>query len=87
MTVGECTNTDSVLVSLAKELEEKKMSIESATEFFLSPKDAPPKPGRIAQMWKDVISDPIIPFDKEKREKIVAGLDERFKDHLPEWKR
>ena len=86
MALGECTNTDACLVSLAEELQEKRMSIESATEFYLSAKNVPPKPGRIAQMWKDTVGDPVIPFDKDKREKIVAGLDERFRNHLAEWK-
>lgn len=87
MTVGECSNTGTSMVSLAKELEANQIPFESATEFFLSPQNVPPKPGRIAQMWKDLVGQPIIPFDKEKREELVAKLDERLKDHLAEWKK
>lgn len=88
LTSGDCPNTDKVLLSLAEELHSNQVLVESVSEcFFLSPAKDVPMSGRIAQMWKNVIGGPIIPFNKDERERMTATLDEKFQQHLAEWKR
>ena len=82
---GDCLNSDDVLISLAKFLQESRVPFESVTECYFSPNTETPEPGRIAQMWRQVIGEPIIPFDKVKRQRIVDSLDEKFERHLAEW--
>lgn len=83
-TVGDCQSTDDTLVSIANDLQKTKEPVESVTEYYLLPSDIP-KPGRIAQIWQQVIGGPIIPYDKTERQRIMASLDEQFKGHLAEW--
>jgi molecular chaperone HtpG len=71
--------------AFAEGLKTAGFSYESITEVFFKPTDERPSPGLIAQVWKDAINGPIIPFDLTKRNKIIDGLDERFHHHLAQW--
>jgi hypothetical protein len=86
VTFGECPSTGSMLIELANDLKSNHISIENATECFLTDMNDSPKPGRIAQMWKDVIGGPIIPFDEAERQRIVSKLSDQYKDHIEEWR-
>lgn len=86
ITFGDCKNKDSVLGSLADDFLKNRAPVESATEFYLSAENEAPKPGRIAQMWKEVLGKPIIPFDKTRRQAMVEKLNGLFERHLEEWR-
>jgi len=72
---------------LSEDFLKRQVSIESITEFYLSAESKAPKPDRIAQMWKEVLGKPIIPFDKTRRRTMVEALNGRLEHHLEEWKR
>jgi hypothetical protein len=84
-TVGHCSKPDPDFVDLVKNLKNEDFSYESITEIYLTTFEEYPAPGRISQMWKEVIGGPIIPFDKLKRQKIIAQMDDKFSRHLAEW--
>lgn len=86
ITFGECTNKDSILASVADELLKNRETIESVTEFYLSTETKPPRPGRIAQIWKKIIGKPIIPFDKIRRQTMTEGMNGQLDKHLEEFK-
>ncbi len=84
-TVGDCPANDNVLRSLAKDFKENRVQIESVTECYFLPVSEHPKPGRIAHLWQDVIGGPVIPFDYEERQRILAKLNKQFEHHVTEW--
>jgi molecular chaperone HtpG len=84
-TVGDCPGTGEVLVSIAQEMLKNRAPFESLTELYIDPSTERPAPGHIAQLWQQVVGDPIMPFEKAKREQIIARLGKEFEGHLAEW--
>ncbi len=84
-TVGDYPTTDEVLVSIAQEMLKNRTPFESLTEFRIASGTQRPAPSRIAQLWQQVVGGPIIPFEKAKREQIIARLGKEFEGHLAEW--
>lgn len=84
MTWGSCRNTE-ILVNVAKAFFIVDASTESLTEIYLSDDNKNIKPGRVAQIWKDAVCNPIIPFDPKKRQSIIDALDERYARHIVQW--
>jgi molecular chaperone HtpG len=86
LTVGDCPSVDTNFFNMVIEIESAGISYESITEIYFAPTNEYPKPTtRITQMWKEVIGNPIIPFDKIKRQKIINSLGNKFKRHLAQW--
>ena len=85
-TSGECAGSYNNLFSLANKIEQNNLSIESLTECYFSGIQETIEHGRIAKTWKDIIGNPIIPFDMKKRNEIIEELDESFKRHIEEWR-
>ncbi len=86
-THGKCPDSKIFLYSLAANIAQNKLSIESLTECYTSPGSKKIIPGRIANMWSEVIGSPIIPFDEQKRNKIIETLDKSFSMHIEEWRK
>lgn len=84
-TIGNCLGDGEKLLSLANDLVDNKIEIDSLTESYISSTTVQPEPCRIAQIWQEAIGGPIIPFDKEKRQKIIDKLDDKFKRHIEQW--
>ena len=83
--IGDDDNDDSTMMALVNKIKNEQPSFESITEFVISPNASEPAPGRIAEIWKDVIGSPIIPYDKSKRKEILERLGDDFKKHVAEW--
>lgn len=86
-TLGECLGSCSNLSTLTAKITQNNLSFESLTECYLSPVPKNTDYGRIAKIWKETIGEPIIPFDMQKRKKIINRLDESFTRHLEEWRK
>ncbi len=84
-TVGDCPEKDNLLVSLASDSQANNTSFECVAECYFSPFSENIKPGRIAQLWRDAIGSPVIPFDKNERQQIIAKLNKQFNRHVVEW--
>ncbi len=84
-TVGDCPSTGEVLVSIAQEMLKHRVSFESLTELYMAPVTERPVPGRIAQLWQQVVGGPIIPFERAQCERIIERLGKEFEGHLAEW--
>ena len=84
-TMGDCPNAGDALILIANEMLKNRASFESLTELYMAPVTESPAPGRIAQVWQQVVGGPIIPFEKAKREHIIARLGKEFEGHLAEW--
>jgi len=84
---GECRNDATGLNKISKDLIQSSVSFESLTECFFSPDSELPEPDRIAKLWKEVIGEPILPFDVDERQVIISRLGSEFDHHIEEWSR
>jgi hypothetical protein len=84
-TIGDCLGDEKRLGSLANDLISNEVEFESLVECYISSETMQPEPGRIAQIWQEAIGSPIIPFDKNERQKIIDRLDAKFKRHIEQW--
>ncbi|MBK9403546.1 MAG: hypothetical protein IPN57_03260 [Ignavibacteria bacterium] len=85
-TLGKCSQSKSNLSSLTAKIEGCNLAFQSLTECYFKSVQKKINFGKIAELWFETIGEPIIPFDIEKRIKIINRLDESFASHIEEWR-
>jgi hypothetical protein len=57
-------------------------------ELFIAPEAIPIIPSPFSEIWDDLVgSNPIIPFDRQKRERKLAGAMNKLADRIAAWRR
>lgn len=85
-TIGMCEHKEKVDSEISEILALNYNSFESITECYFDNITEHPQPGNLAKEWQKAIGGPIIPYDIEKRKKIIERLSSvEYQHHFEEW--
>jgi hypothetical protein len=86
---GEVMGDTALLTDLRTQLP-PSLAVEGGfmAELFIAPEAIPIIPSPFSEIWDDLVgSDPIIPFDRQKRERKLAGAMNKLADRIAAWRR
>ncbi len=82
--VGECKRPKFNFIKFAKE--NPKPDIENwpclLAEWWLNPKYKPASPSPLAKVWKKFIASPVIPYDKDERQRLIADAYSKLETYV-----